>query len=149
MKDRFQTLARYALAAVCAALLVPLVSAARPYPVAADITSDQATTYNCDGTDWAFRATRLPSGSVGFAYGYAPVGGNRALIAWQSPVDIGGVTASVGDISTACIVGKVWVFARFTTPVDGTARLYERHGFPGDLANGYGGGFTDGWYHWR
>lgn len=130
----------------CCLLVAPLFRASH---TEANQYQEQATVYNCDGGSWAFRASRMADGSVGVAYGYAPIGGNRAAIAWQSDVSIGGATASVSDISAACIVGKVWIFARFTNPVDGTARLYERHGFPDDLANGYGGGYSDWWYHWR
>ncbi len=134
-----------ALALVVASLLLPLY---HPLPTSADITADQATVYNCDGTSWAFRATRLASGAVGLAYAYAPPGSNRATLVYSAPVNIGGTTASSGDISMACIIGKVWVFARMTAPVDGTARLYERHGYSDDLASGVPA-FTDGWYHWR
>ena len=111
-------------------------------------TSDQAIVRNCDGTDWSFRAVRLPSGSVGVSYAFTGNERSSKNPDWTPPVDLGGVTASSDDISMACIIGRVWVFARFTTPVDGTARLYERHGFPDDVASGSGAGWTD-WYHWR
>jgi hypothetical protein len=110
---------------------------------------EQQYVYNCDGTNWAFRFHKLPDGSVSISYGYAPPGGDRSLIPWQAEVSLGGVVVDNSDVSAACIIGRVWVFARGVTPIDGSARLYERHGLPDDLANGYGGGFTDGWYHWR
>lgn len=114
----------------------------------ASLQIERATVYNCDGTDWAFRFARMANNAVSVSYAYVPVGSNRALAQWSAPVSLGGVVLADGDVSGQCINGWVFVFAHGVWN-DSTMHLYERHGQPGDLANGYGGGFTDDWYHWR
>src|SRR5262249_12013540 len=111
---------------------------------------DRAYAWNCDGTWWAFRAAPLPDGSVGVAFARVPVGAPRepGRYDWSPPTSLGGKVASQGDLTIACLASRVWIFAKFVAPVDGTAQLYERHANPEDVANGSGEGWTD-WYHWR
>lgn len=135
--------------AVVGLMLAALFVMHTPAHSAASAYQEQATVYNCDGGSWAFRFSRLPNGAIGVGYGYAPLGGDRGAIHWSDDVGIGGNVADVADISASCVIGRVFVFARFVAPVDGSARLYERHGYPEDLANGQGAGWSDWWYHWR
>ena len=111
---------------------------------------DQAYAWNCDGTSWSYRAAPLPNGTVGISYASVPPGApqNPRLYRWSDPLSLGGRVTSPDDLSMTCLAGRVWVFARFSTPVDGTAQLYERHAYPEDAANDVGNGWED-WYHWR
>lgn len=111
---------------------------------------ERAYAWNCDATWWAFRVAPLSDGSVGVAYAHVPVGAAREAwrYQWSEPASLGGRVASQGDLDVSCLAGKVWVFAHFSAPVDGTAQLYERHAIPDDVATGSGQGWVD-WYHWR
>ena len=142
-------LARLALggALVTGALLVGGAGTPAGQPGA---THEPAYAWNCDGTWWAFRVAPLPDGSVGVAYARVPVGAQRepGRYQWSTPVGLGGKVASQDDLGITCLAGKVWIFAHFSAPADGTAQLYERHAIPDDAATGVGQGWLD-WYHWR
>lgn len=106
--------------------------------------------WNCDGTLWGFRASRLPDGRVGLAYARVQAGAprNPGLYQWTEPTSLGGRVERQEDLAITCLAGKLWVFARLTGPSDGTGQLYERHAYPEDAANGTDQGWG-AWYHWR